>query len=324
MEGNLKKENNKITDKALEIFKGNAIFIVFIVIFIVISIARPDTFLTLRNLINILRQVAVVGIVSCGMTMILVSGNLDLSVGSTFSMCLIIPVLLEPYGLIVQIVVTLLAGMTVGLINGYLVGKLNANSLIITLGMLSIVQGVTFLISGGRFLLADAETTLITFGKRDILGMPFIVYVLIFIAIISHLILSKTKFGRSIYLTGSNPFAAYTSGINIGNTRMFAFIATGLFCAIGGILTVSRIGTAQPVAGVGLEFDVLTAVILGGTSLFGGKGNIFNTIIGVLLLGVVGNAMIMIGIPFSYQLVVKGAILIAAVYYDNVSNKGQR
>lgn len=320
----IKKDNKNVIVKIKELFKTNAILVIFIILFAIISIAKPETFLTLRNLINILRQVSVVGIIACGMTMVLISGNMDLSVGSTYSLCLVIPILLEPYGIVLQITVAILAGITVGFINGVLVGKLNANSFIITLGMLSIVQGIAYIISGGKYLQANLETVLLIVGRKNFFNIPVSVYALFIIAIISYLILSKTTFGRKVYLTGSNPFAAYASGINTGNIKMLTFVITGLFCSMGGILSMSLIGTAQPGAGANMEFDVLTAVILGGTSLFGGKGSIFNTIIGVLLLGIVGNSMIMIGIPFSFQLVAKGSILMAAVYYDNLINRAQR
>jgi len=315
--------NYRRVEKLKNILKDRAILIVLIVLFIVMSLLKPDTFLTFRNITNILRQVTVLGIVSCGMTMVLISGNLDLSVGSTLSLCMVLPILLQQRGLFLAITVTLLVGLVIGSINGFIVGKLKANSLIVTLGMLSIIQGVAFLITKGNNVLGDPDSSYSFIGKGVVLKIPFPVYILVFIIIVSHFILSKTNFGRSIYATGGNEYAAYSSGINTNNIRMLAFIILGICCALGGIITSSTISSAQPTGGQGSEFDVLTAVILGGTSLSGGIGSILNTMIGVLLLGVIGNSMIMLGLPFSFQLAIKGLLLVIAVCYDVIS-RGSR
>jgi ribose/xylose/arabinose/galactoside ABC-type transport system permease subunit len=308
--------DNRNFENIKNFLKQRAILIFLIAIIIAMSILRPDTFFTYRNLINILRQLVVLGIISCGMTMVLVGGSLDLSIGSTYSLCMVLPILLQPKGIILAITVTLLVGLLVGSINGFFVGKLSANPLIVTLGMLSVIQGIAFLITKGRNALGDTESLYSFIGKGLVLGIPFPIYILIFIALLSYFILNKTVFGRSIYLMGSNKYAAYASGINVGKIRMITFIILGLYCALGGIITSSIIDSGQPAGGKGFEFQVFTAILLGGTSLFGGIGNILNSMIGVLLLGVIGNSMIMLGLPFNLQLTMQGVILIIAVYYD--------
>lgn len=313
----------KLGNKFKGFIREQAIFLILIVLIAIMSIVRTDTFFTVPNLLNILRQVTVLGIVSCATTMVLIGGNLDISMGSTLSLCMVVSMLMQPKGLIISISLTILAGMTVGFINGFIVGKLGANSLIVTLGMMSVVQGVALVVSGGMNILGDPNSPYSFIGKGNIFSIPFPVYLLLIIAIITHFLLSRTLYGRSLYITGGNSYAALASGINTSTVKMISFIILGLYCAIGAIISSSLVDSAQPTAGKGFEFDILTAVILGGTSLYGGIGNITNTILGVLLLGVIGNSMTMLGLPFSYKLAIKGAILIIAVYYD-VYSRGER
>jgi ribose/xylose/arabinose/galactoside ABC-type transport system permease subunit len=307
-----------------DIVRGRAILFVLITVFILMSMLKPNTFLSVRNLTNVLRQVTVLGILACGMTMVLISGNFDLSVGSNYSLCMVLPMLLQPKGLFLAIAVTLLAGIVVGLVNGIFVGKFKANAFIITLGMLSIIQGLAFMVTNGRNIPGDPDSPYSLIGGGVVLGIPVPVYILVSIALISHFLLCKTTFGRSIYVTGGNEYAALSSGINTGNVRMVTFMILGFLCAIGGIITSSLLANGTPYGGKGYEFDVITAALLGGTSLFGGKGTIFNTLTGVLLLGVIANSMILLRFPFNFQQIVKGVILISAVYYDMISSQGSR
>jgi len=240
-----------------------------------------------------------------------------LSIGSLLSLCMVVPIMLQPRGVLFAIVATIIVGFIVGAINGFLIGKLKGNSLIITFGMLSIIQGITFLITGGFYQHGDPESIYAHIGKGFIYKIPIPVILFIVIAFLSFIILSRTVFGRSLYITGGNSYAALASGINTNNIKMLSYIMLGVFVAIGGIIKSSMIDSAQPTAGSGFEFDVITAVVLGGTSLLGGIGTIWGTLIGVILLGVISNSMVLIGLPFPLQLAVKGAILIAAVYYDS-------
>ncbi len=307
-----------------ELVRGRAILFVLIAVFILMGVLKPNTFLSVRNLTNVLRQVTVMGILACGMTMVLISGNFDLSIGSNYSLCMVLPMLLQPRGLFTAISVTLLAGVAVGFVNGVFVGKFKANAFIITLGMLSIVQGLAFMVTNGRNIPGDPDSPYALIGGGVLLGIPVPVYILAAIALISHFLLRKTTFGRTIYVTGGNEYAAFSSGINTGNVRMATFMILGFFCAVGGIITSSLLANGTPFGGKGYEFDVITAAVLGGTSLFGGKGTIFNTLIGVLLLGVIANSMILLRFPFNFQQIIKGVILISAVYYDMVSSRGSR
>jgi len=316
-------KNNNRTDKFKGILRERAILIVLILLFIAMSLLKTDTFFTVRNLTNVLRQITVLGIFSCGMTMVLISGNFDLSVGSLYSVCMVIPVLLQPYGLFISIFVTILVGLAIGALNGFFVGKLKANAFIVTLGMAAILQGLALIVTDGHYIPGDPDHPYAFIGAGKIWNIPFPVFILVFIIIISHFILSKTTLGRSIYVTGGNKYAAFSSGINTANIQMTTFAILGIFCAVGGIITSSLIDSGDPFGGKGFEFDVITAAILGGTSLFGGKGNILNTMIGVLLLGVLANSMIILGFPFSAQQIIKGGILVTAVYYDMVS-RGDR
>jgi len=307
--------------KSKKFFQEKAIFIVLIILFIIMGIAKTDTFLTFRNITNILRQVTVLGIFACGMTVVLIGGNFDLSVGSTYSLAIVLPLLLQPFGIWLSIIVTLIAGLIIGVVNGYFVGRLKANGLIVTLGMLSIVQGIAFIVSRGRNVQGDPTSTFGIIGGGYLFRIPVPVYIFLIIAVLTHVLLSKTKFGRALYATGGNELAASFAGIDTGKIQMQAFILLGLFCAVGGIITSSLLANGQPNGGKGFEFDVITAAVLGGTSLFGGKGNIANTVVGVLLLGLIANSMILLGFHYNFQLVVKGIILISAVFYDGISNR---
>ena len=321
MDLSIKTANNKQYIQIKQFFQEKTIFIVLIILFIVMSTVKTDTFLTFRNITNILRQVTVLGIFACGMTVVLITGNFDLSVGSTYSLAIVLPLLLQPYGILLSIIVTLIAGIVIGAVNGYFVGRLKANGLIVTLGMLSIIQGVAFIVTRGRNVPGDPASPFGIIGGGYLFGIPFPVYIFLIVAIFSHILLSKTKFGRTVYATGGNELAASFSGIDTGKVQMKAFILLGLFCAIGGIITSSLLANGQPNGGKGFEFDVITAAVLGGTSLLGGKGNIINTVIGVLLLGLIANSMILLGFNYNLQLVVKGFILITAIFYDGISNK---
>ncbi|MCK8824219.1 ABC transporter permease [Fuchsiella alkaliacetigena] len=323
-ESNLKDSSSKKINFA-EIIKRHGILFVFLLMIIGISL-RTDSFLTQNNMLLVLRQVSVKGIIACGMTYMLIGGEFDLSVGSLVSLTAVLVIdfhdILGPFA---AIIIAILAGISVGAFNGFLVGFLKLNSLIVTFGMLFVIQALTLLYTGGQYVSVSNQgaTWFSIIGRGFIFGIPIPVIIFGIILIIFGVVLSKTVYGRYLYSVGGNPIASKFSGIPKTYITFSTFIITGLTAAIGGIILGSRLMSAQNYLGQGYEFDIITAVVLGGTSLFGGSGSIPKTLIGVLILGFLSNGFIMMGFPYYVQWVVQWAILIGAVWMDVASKRGK-
>ena len=284
----------------------------------VLSFVSPY-FLTANNLLNIGRGIAVVGIVAVGETIVIIAGGFDLSVGSTMAAAGMAAGWLVTHGypLPVAFGAALAIGVIVGLINGTIISYGRINPLIATLATLAIVRGLGYVVSGGRELVISNEAFL-EFGVGKVLGVPFIVILLIATFLVFGWAMPRTLFGRYAYAIGSSAKAAQRSGVPVARWRLAYYATCGLLAAVAGLVFVARTGNAQPSAALGIELDVITAVILGGTSLSGGRGRLWGTFIGLLLLGVVNNGLILVGVPAFWQQVVKGGILLVAVLYDEV------
>jgi len=293
-----------------------ATFIALIVLIIAVSFLS-DKFLSSSNLINLLRQVSILGIITLGQTFVLIGGNYDLSVGSLLSLSSVLVIGLQPeLGIFGAVAVTLIIGLGIGILNGVLVGYAKANSFIVTLGMLSVLQAAALIYTGGMTLKANIpgfhSIGGISFGVMPILVIYFLVAI-----ILARYLLDRSTFGRKVFLVGSNQEAAHIAGIAVGRVISWTFIISALSAALGGILMSSRVMNASPTAGMGMELDAISAAVLGGTSIYGGEGRALNAVIGVMILGVLTNAMTLLGIPYQYQLVVKGVILIAVVGFES-------
>jgi ribose/xylose/arabinose/galactoside ABC-type transport system permease subunit len=208
-------------------------------------------------------------------------------------------------------------GIVVGLVNGAIISYGRINPLIATLATLAIVRGLSYVISGGRELIIS-NPSFLAFGVGTVRGIPYIVLLLIATFAIFAWLMPRTLFGRYAYAIGSSAKAAQRAGVPIARWRIAYYVTSGALAAIGGLVFVARTGNAQPSAALGIELDVITAVILGGTSLTGGRGRVWGTFIGLVLLGVVNNGLILVGVPAVWQQVVKGAILLVAVLYDEL------
>jgi ribose/xylose/arabinose/galactoside ABC-type transport system permease subunit len=284
------------------------------------SIASSHFFDT-TNFENIGRAIAIIGIVAAGETVVIISGGFDLSVGSTMAAAGMIAAYLVNHGngLVVGFGVALLAGVFIGLVNGALVSYVRINPLIATLGMLSVVRGLGFVVSSGKDVITENETFL-TIGTGSVLGIPTIVVVLIVVFLAVGAVMPRTRFGRYAYAIGSNSRAATLAGVPVKRTRLQFYALCGALAAVGGVVTVARTGVGQPSANLGAELDIITAVILGGTSLNGGRGRLAGTFLGLLVLGVLNNGLILMSVPSYWQQVVKGVILLLAVTYDELRN----
>lgn len=301
------------------------ILVAFVVFMIGFTIAN-DRFLAIDNVMGVVRSSAILGVMALGVTFVVISGNLDLSVGSMMSFSTIVVLdLHDKIGPGMAILAMFAMTLCLGAFIGFLVGYLKLNSLIVTLGMLSAIHGLTLTYSGGKNMdIADKEGTWFSvFGQGTALGIPVPILIFLLLAAVLGIILSKTPFGRKIYAVGGNGVAATFSGIRRARIVFMCYLASAFCVATAGLLQASRSLGSQNTVGQGLELEVLAAVILGGASLLGGSGTIFKTVIGVLILGFIQNGLLLVGLQFYVQYVVTWVIIILAVWLDIAAKRGK-
>ena len=292
------------------------IVIALIILCTVFTIAN-SRFLSLANFMNIFQQVAVVAIAAFGMTWVILLGEIDLSVGSIIAVAGMVGAqsLALGTGFPAALLITIIAGAILGAVNGLLTARLLLPSFIVTLATMSIYRGLVSLPTGGApLMISDPNWQAI--GASHFLGVPLIIWILLVLFLANHIALSMTVFGRETYLTGGNREAALYSGIRVGRVKIIVFTLSGIMSAIAGILLSSRLYSAQTNAGVSYELDAIAAAVLGGTSLTGGVGTMPGTLIGALIIGVLNNGMNMLSVPYFYQLIVKGVVILVAVWLD--------
>jgi len=291
---------------------------ILIILSAILALVSPY-FLTANNLLNIGRGIAVVGIMAVGETIVIIAGGFDLSVGSVMAASGMVAGWLVMMGvpLPVAFAAAITVGVVIGFLNGVIISYGRINPLIATLATLAIVRGLSYVISGGRELIVS-NPDFQAFGVGTVLGVPYIVILLVATFAVFAWLMPRTRFGRYAYAIGSSAKAAQRAGVPVKRWRIAYYVTSGALAAVAGLVFVARTGNAQPSAGLGIELDVITAVILGGTSLNGGRGRIWGTFIGLVLLGVVNNGLILAGVPAFWQNVVKGVILLLAVLYDEI------
>lgn len=301
------------------------ILIAFVVFMVVFALAN-HRFVAPDNLLGVIRSSAILGVMALGVTFVVISGNLDLSVGSMMSFSTIVVLdLHDKIGPMLAIPAMFAMTICLGALIGFLVGYLKLNSLIVTLGMLSAIHGLTLTYSGGKNMdIADKSGTwFAVFGQGNILGIPVPILIFLVLAGILGLLLQKTAFGRKVYAVGGNSVAATFSGIRRPRVVFMCYILSAFCVATAGLMQASRSLGSQNTVGQGLELDVLAAVILGGASLLGGSGTIFKTVIGVLILGFMQNGLLLMGLQFYVQFVVTWVIIILAVWLDIAAKRGK-
>ncbi|MBF8984732.1 ribose ABC transporter permease [Lutibacter sp. B2] len=304
--------------KAEQMFFKYGILMFLITLGLIFSIISPY-FLTVGNITVVLRQISIVGICTVGMTMVILTGGIDLAVGATMALSSIIlaKLLVSGVNILLAIILTLLVGIILGLINGLLINKMNISPLITTLGTLTIFRGITYIVTGGLPVYGFPKGfSYIGQGYVGMIPVPVIILALVYGA--GYFILYSTKLGRYIYGIGGNESASILSGVNVKKVKYMVYAISGGLAGIASIVMLSRINSALPNAGIGFELDVVTAVVLGGISVNGGEGRLTGVIIGSLIIGVLSNGMILMSIGEYYQLVVKGVVLLTAVGLDNV------
>jgi ribose/xylose/arabinose/galactoside ABC-type transport system permease subunit len=313
-----------------------SIFVGFVILIIILQLImwggqKFPTFITPVNLLNILQQVGVPGIVAVGMTLVMISGGIDLSVGMLASLVSIVTALgisKWHYGVVPSILLGIGSAVALETAMGYIISRTKVEPFIITLGGMITFQGIALLLSNSREVIMNGEldflkVNLIQGAKDPVSRLNLIIppYVLVFffIALMAGLLLNYTKYGRRIYAVGTNPYAAYLAGINVQNMKLSVYIIMGFMVGLGGVMLLARVNTGIITLGQGLEIDSIAMVVIGGTALKGGKGNIVGTLIGVFFLGSIGNAMNMLRLPSEVQFVAKGLVVIIAVSAGDVS-----
>ncbi len=312
-------------DQIGRVLAKQGILIAFAVFLVAFTIANPK-FLSIDNVFSVVRSSAILGVMALGVTFVVISGNLDLSVGSMMSFSTIVVLdLHDTLGPLLAIPVMFAMTMALGALIGFLVGYLRLNSLIVTLGMLSAIHGLTLTYSGGQNMdIANKEGTWFgVFGQGSALGIPVPILIFALLAALLGLVLGKTPFGRKIYAVGGNGTAATFSGIRRARTVFSCYLISSACVATAGLMQASRSLGSQNTVGQGLELEVLAAVILGGASLMGGSGTIFKTVIGVLILGFIQNGLLLLGLQFYVQFVVTWVIIILAVWLDIAAKRGK-
>jgi len=307
-------------------FSKFGIYFVLLLMIVVLS-SVSKTFLSVNNMLNILRQVSVSGIIAMGMTLVLVTGGIDLSVGSVVAFAGVIACTFahpEPsYPIILVILIGLAAGALCGVISGTIVAFSGVNPFIVTMGMMTIARGATLLYTNGRPITDLSESyAFLGRGSIGIISTPILFFVAV--CVISALILHGSKLGRHIFAVGGNENAAKVSGINVAKVKIFVYVYSGVLCGLAGILLASRTNAAAPNAAEGYELDAIAAGVIGGTSTSGGRGGVYGTIVGALIMVVLSNGLDMLNVSSYIQQIVKGIIIIGAVCIDSFTKGKSR
>ena len=296
-------------------FHEYAIVGICVVLFVVLCLLS-GAFLTTTNLLNILDQNASIGVIAFGETVVIISGNFDLSVGSTYALAGIVGVMLTgSLGPVLATIIAVLCGSAIGVFNGGLVVFGRVHSFIATLASQYMIYGLALVVSGG-LIVQTLDPGFLVIGQDNGLGVRYAIWVMLGVALVIGLVLSRSVFGKYVYAVGGNREAARLSGIRVGVVVVGAFVISGTLAALAGIMAASQVGSAQADSGTGLELAGIASTIIGGTSIFGGEGAIWRTVLGVLLLAMIGNGFDLLSLNATYQEIVEGALIIIAVVAD--------
>lgn len=324
-------ENVKRPFDVRQFIRTYAIVGILFLFIIVMTILTKGTFIQPENLINVVRQISAIGIIAIGMTFVIITLGIDLSVGSILGLAAVVAASLAQApsdrmmypGLNLPIIIAVLAGLAVGAVmgftNGFLISKFKIAPFIATLGMMSVARGLALIYSDGRPI-SDLEAPYDWIGQGDILGIPTPIVIFGVVAIIAHMVLNYTRFGRYVYAIGGNEQAARVSGIRIPRMTIIIYTISGLLAGLSGVILSARIGSGNPQLGEGIELDAITAAVIGGTSFKGGIGTIWGTIVGAIIIGIINNGLNLMNVSPFMQMVVKGLIIILAIILDERKN----
>lgn len=309
-------------EKIINQLKDKAIWLVLLILFVAFSVANPR-FLSSNNLFTIARQVSMYGIAAVGMTFVILIGGIDLAAGSIITVvnvvCAFLMVKLG-FSIPAAILTSLALAAGIGALNGFMVAKIRMPAIIATFATQIIFEGAAYLLSGGTPIYGF-DVSFKVFGQGYVGPVPVPVIIMAACFALGAFILNKTYFGRYFYAVGGNEEASKLSGIKVNSIKFLIYSLSGLFAGLAGIVMLSRTNSAQPTAGKGFEFDVITCVVLGGVSVSGGYGKISNVIAGVMIIGVLTNGMVLMNVSTYMQMVVKGLVLILAVGFDSIQSR---
>ena len=285
---------------------------------IALAFMSPD-FLTVSNSFDVMRQVSINAVIAFGMTLSILLGGIDLSVGSILAVSSVLAAMMMTggHGAVLAVAVAILAGAAMGSLNGVVIAKGKVAPFIATLGMMTLLRGLALVFANGSPISGFSSNFFATLGDGYVARLiPVPVVLMLVMFAVFWFVLGRTVFGRHVYATGGNAEAAKLSGVNIDRVQILVYTVSGAMAALAGVILTSRLDSAQPTAGAGYELDAITAVVLGGTSLAGGRGWIFGTLVGALLIGVLNNGLNLMGVSAFYQQVVKGSVILLAVLLD--------
>jgi ribose transport system permease protein len=300
----------------LSVVRDYGIVMSFVALFVTLTVTS-DVFLTQRNLLNVLDQSAAVGLMACGGTLVIIAGGFDLSVGAIFAITGVIAASMAKYvdpGF--ALVLGMLAGLVLGAVNGLLVTVGRVNPFMATLASSIIIRGIALVITGG-FLVSVTNRSFSTLGRGvAVLDVKWSIVIWLVFALACGFLLARTTFGRHVYAAGGNADAARLSGISVGVIRTITYAVSGMSAGLAGVIVTSRVSSSQADAGTGIELSVIAAIVIGGTSIMGGEGAIWRSVLGVLLLALIGNGFNLLGVNPIYQQILQGAIILMAVAVD--------
>jgi ribose transport system permease protein len=297
-----------------------------LLILLVAASFMSSSFLTQRNLMNVLRQVSGTGIIAVGMLFVILTSGIDLSVGSISALASVLTaIFLGSHGVGSSVALVVLAGAACGLLSGVLVAYVRLPAFVMTLAMMTIARGLSLIISQGQPIIVDSEISLVAaFGAGFTLGVPNPVLLMVAVYLVGGVVLAFTRFGRLVKAIGSNSEAVRLSGIRVPRYLLAVYIISGMLSGVAGVISTSRTGVGSATVGVGAELQTIAAVVIGGASLMGGRGGVINTFIGVVVLGVINNIMNLAGVPGYHQDVVMGVIIVIAVLLQHGTQLNRR
>jgi ribose/xylose/arabinose/galactoside ABC-type transport system permease subunit len=295
----------------------------FAILLVVVIYLLVPAFFTAGNVVNLLRQVAINGIIACGMTVVMVGGGFDLSVGAELALSGVLAIQLAKISLWFGILCPVALGAGMGLMNGFLVSQYAINPLIVTLGSRYLVYAAANLVTAG-FIQYNDNPAFLMLGRSSLGALPSPVIVFLSVALVAHFLLNHTTTGAALFAVGSNERAAFFSGLPTRTVLTLSYVATGGCAALAGIVLASRLGVASPDAGEGYELEAIAAVVIGGTSINGGAGGILQTLAGVLLLGILSNLLVLAGQPYDVQRTATGLIIVLAVAFEHYRRRSPK
>lgn len=313
----MQREGMNVDNRKIWLIARKYATLFILVIFLIAMAFLSDRFFTFKNLTNVGRQISLNAILALGMTLVIISGGIDLSVGGVCALgcCVCAKILNSTGSSLLAIAVVLLIGLAVGAFNGFVVSKTGIAPFIVTLSTVSIIRGITLVMTNASPMpISNAAFKFI--GQGTLLGIPFPIYITLILAIITAFVMNKTVFGRYVYAIGGNERSAVVAGIQVKKVKISVYMVSGFLAAFTAIIYTSRLSSGVPSLGDGFEMDAITAAVIGGASLAGGQGHIWGTMIGAVIIGILNNALNLLNINSYFQDIVKGIVVLLAVLFD--------